>query len=61
MKSKRDYRDFLQDIVENAQKAISFVGRVKFQDFKKNEEKMFAVIMRVIHSARLLSLKIFEK
>jgi uncharacterized protein with HEPN domain len=44
MKTKRDYRDFLQDIVENAQKAISFVEKVNFQDFKKNEEKIFAVI-----------------
>jgi uncharacterized protein with HEPN domain len=44
MKIKREYQDFLVDILENAQKARGFVEGIRFQDFKKNEEKIFAVI-----------------
>lgn len=44
MKTKREYRDFLEDILDNAQKAIRFIEGINFKDFKKNEEKIFAVI-----------------
>jgi len=44
MKTKREYRGFLEDILDNAQKAIRFIEGVNFKDFKKNEEKIFAVI-----------------
>ncbi len=44
MKTKREYRDFLEDILENAQKAQRFIEGIHFKDFKKNEEKIFAVV-----------------
>ncbi len=42
--SKRTYRDYLQDIVDHADKAIRFVQGVSFDDFGDNEEKVFAVV-----------------
>ena len=44
MTTKREFKDFLKDILENAQKAHGFIEGVHFKDFKKNEEKIFAVI-----------------
>lgn len=44
MKPKREYIDYLQDMVEAADKAAQFVKDVDFEAFCKNEEKVFAVI-----------------
>jgi len=44
MKPKREYIDYLQDMVEAADKAAHFVKDVDFEAFCKNEEKVFAVI-----------------
>lgn len=44
MKSKREYTDHLQDILEASTKAIQFLRDVNFEAFSKNEEKVFAVI-----------------
>jgi len=42
--SKRAYADYLQDIVDHADKAMQFVRGVSFDDFGDNEEKIFAVV-----------------
>jgi uncharacterized protein with HEPN domain len=44
MKSKRDYSDYLMDMLEASTKAIQFLKDVNFQAFSKHEEKVFAVI-----------------
>jgi len=44
MKSAKDYSDYLNDIVEYASKAESFLEEISLQDFKLNEEKGLAVI-----------------
>jgi uncharacterized protein with HEPN domain len=44
MKSKREYTDYLQDMLEASTKAIQFFKDVNFEAFSKNEEKVFAVI-----------------
>lgn len=44
MKSKREYIDYLQDMLEASAKALQFVRDIDFQVFSKNEEKVFAVI-----------------
>jgi uncharacterized protein with HEPN domain len=44
MKSKREYADYLRDMLEASTKAIQFVKDVDFETFSKNEEKIFAVI-----------------
>jgi len=44
MKSKREYTDYLRDMLEASTKAIQFVEDVNFEAFSKNEEKVFAVI-----------------
>lgn len=44
MKSKREYTDYLRDMLEASAKAIQFVKDVDFEAFSKNEEKVYAVI-----------------
>jgi uncharacterized protein with HEPN domain len=44
MSAKRVYTDYLQDIVDHAEKAMRFVRGVSFDDFCDNEEKIFAVV-----------------
>ncbi|MBI5651299.1 MAG: DUF86 domain-containing protein [Chloroflexi bacterium] len=44
MSVKRVYTDYLQDIVDHAEKAMRFVRGVSFDDFCDNEEKVFAVV-----------------
>jgi len=44
MSVKRVYTDYLQDIVDYAEKAMRFVQDVSFDDFGDNEEKIFAVV-----------------
>ncbi|MBI3086436.1 MAG: DUF86 domain-containing protein [candidate division NC10 bacterium] len=44
MKSRRAYVDYLQDILDAAQKARRFVEGMDFDAFVANDEKVFAVI-----------------
>jgi len=44
MSTRRVYTDYLQDIVDYAEKAMRFVEDVSFDDFGDNEEKIFAVV-----------------
>ena len=44
MKSAKDYSDYLNDIVDYASKAESFLEGVSLEDFMLNEEKSLAVI-----------------
>lgn len=44
MKSSKDYSDYLNDIIQYARKAESFLKGVSLEDFKANEEKALAVI-----------------
>ena len=44
MSAKRVYTDYLQDIVDYAEKAMRFVQDVSFDDFGDNEEKILAVV-----------------
>ncbi len=44
MKPKRTYIDYLRDIIEHAEKAERFLQGVGFEEFKDNEQKVFAVV-----------------
>ena len=44
MKSSKNYSDYLNDIIQYARKAESFLEGVSLEDFKANEEKALAVI-----------------
>jgi len=44
MKPKREYTDYLLDILEAAAKVRQFVKDVEFETFCANDEKVFAVI-----------------
>lgn len=44
MKPKRDYTDYLSDILEAIAKVQKFVKGVKFESICDNDEKIFAVI-----------------
>ena len=43
MKAKREYADYLRDILDSARKARQFVEGLDFDDFVMNDEKVFAV------------------
>lgn len=64
MSAKRVYTDYLQDIVDYAEKAMRFVRGVSFDDFGDNEEKVFAVVkmLEIIgEAARHLPKSVREK
>ena len=44
MRRKRDYTEYVRDILDAAQKAERFVAGVEFEAFQTNDEKVFAVI-----------------
>ena len=44
---KREYLDYLQDMLENAQRAIRFVQDMDFETFKKDNKTVYAVIRAV--------------
>jgi len=41
---KREYDDYLHDMLENAEKALSFVGGLDYEGFRKDDKAMYAVI-----------------
>ena len=41
---KREYTDYLNDMLENAEKALSFVEGLEFDDFEKDDKAVYAVI-----------------
>ena len=47
MKNKREIRDYLNDILENINKIIKFVSDISYEDFVKNDEKVYAVIRAI--------------
>lgn len=41
---KREYTDYLNDMLENAEKALSFIGGMDFDDFQNDDKAVYAVI-----------------
>jgi uncharacterized protein with HEPN domain len=41
---KRVHEDYLRDMLENAEKARSFVKGLDYDDFRKDDKAMYAVI-----------------
>ena len=41
---KREYEDYLNDMLENAEKALSFVEGLDYEGFRKDEKAVYAVI-----------------
>ena len=41
---KRVYEDYLRDMLENAEKALSFVSGMNLEDFKIDDKAVYAVI-----------------
>ena len=44
MRRKRDYTDYVRDILDAAQKAERFIAGVEFEAFQAKDEKVFVVI-----------------
>ena len=44
MKAERRYIDFMQDIVDNLEKAESFTEGLEFEDFQMDEKTRYSVI-----------------
>ena len=47
MKSRREQVDCLRDMLEAADKALQFVAGVAFEDFARNDEKVYAVLRAI--------------
>jgi uncharacterized protein with HEPN domain len=60
---KREYEDYLRDMLENAEKAISFVEDMDYDDFCKDDKAMYAVIraFEIIGEAARQILMMFVK
>jgi uncharacterized protein with HEPN domain len=56
-KSERDYRDFLMDMAQYAEKGMLIAKGIDFEEFQSNEEKVLAAI-RVIEVIREASKQI---
>jgi uncharacterized protein with HEPN domain len=41
---KKEYRDYLDDIINAMTKAEQFIGSMTFEDFKEDEKTTFAVV-----------------
>ena len=41
---KREYEDYLSDMLENAEKALSFVDGMDYEDFSNDDKAMYSVI-----------------
>lgn len=41
---KRVYEDYLRDMLENAEKALSFIDELNFEEFKTDDKAVYAVI-----------------
>lgn len=41
---KREYEDYLRDMLENAEKELSFVDGMDYEDFSNDDKAMYAVI-----------------
>jgi uncharacterized protein with HEPN domain len=41
---KREHEDYLYDMLENAEKALSFVKGLDYEGFRKDDKAMYAVI-----------------
>ena len=41
---KREYEDYLNDMLENAEKALSFVKGMDYEGFRQDDKSMYAVI-----------------
>lgn len=41
---KREYEDYLNDMVENAEKALSFVDGLDYEAFRRDDKAIYAVI-----------------
>ena len=41
---KREYEDYLQDMLENAEKVLSFVEGLDYEGFRKDDKAVYAVI-----------------
>jgi uncharacterized protein with HEPN domain len=41
---KRDYGDYIDDIISHMQKAEDFIMNINYEDFAKDEKTIFAVI-----------------
>jgi uncharacterized protein with HEPN domain len=44
---KREYLDYLQDMLDNAKRALQFIAGMEYKAFEKDEKTVYAVIRAV--------------
>jgi uncharacterized protein with HEPN domain len=47
MSQRRVYLDYIQDMVENAQKALFFIEGMNFEEFSTDEKTIYAVVRAI--------------
>lgn len=47
MSDRRVYLDYIRDMLENANKALLFVGEMDFEEFSKDEKTVYAVVRAI--------------
>jgi len=44
---KRDYKDYIEDIIDAMDKATSFIENMSFEEFRKDTKTLFAVVRAI--------------
>ena len=47
MRNERVYLDYIQDMLESAEKAVNFVGNLRYEQFSEDDKTTFAVIRAI--------------
>jgi len=47
MNSKRVFLDYIRDMLESAEKAIAFVGKMSYEEFSEDDKTTYAVIRAI--------------
>lgn len=47
MRNERVYLDYIQDMLESAEKAVNFVGNLEYEQFSEDDKTTFAVIRAI--------------
>jgi uncharacterized protein with HEPN domain len=47
MSKDRVYLDYIQDMLDSAEKAVKFVGEMKYEQFSKDDKTTYAVIRAI--------------
>jgi uncharacterized protein with HEPN domain len=47
MSDKRVYLEYIRDMLDSAEKAIDFLGKMSYQDFSEDDKTTYAVVRAI--------------